>query len=377
MVALKGSRPKLCNFFKTKYNSFICPKRYPFSAVWSVVILLLLGVLTCFAQTGEYLFTGSETNITLNPGLYNIIAYGAQGGNNYLISGGLGAEMGAEFNFTTTTTLTLLVGGGGWSIGASGNHSIGAGGGGGSFIVGGATPLVVAGGGGGAGPGSHGTGAGGSGAVGPSGGSGGGSGGAGGSGGGGGAVGNGLGGGGGGGYSGDGGGYGGRGGGGSFLNGGSGASYNSPGGYGGGGGGGFSGGPGGGGGGGYSGGGGGGSYTFGAPGGGGGSYIDSSAVAVLTELSGVASPDDSPNGEIIITAVPEPITLALTATAGGKFGFNITGPTNVTIVVEACTNLANPVWIPLATNTLSNGTNYFSDAQWTNRPSSFYRVSEP
>ena len=30
---------------------------------------------------------------------------------------------------------------------------------------------------------------------------------------------------------------------------------------------------------------------------------------VLAEISGVASPDDSPNGEIIITAVPGPSTL--------------------------------------------------------------------
>jgi hypothetical protein len=32
---------------------------------------------------------------------------------------------------------------------------------------------------------------------------------------------------------------------------------------------------------------------------------------VLSEVSGVASPDDSPNGEIIITAVPEPSPVAL------------------------------------------------------------------
>jgi hypothetical protein len=45
-------------------------------------------------------------------------------------------------------------------------------------------------------------------------------------------------------------------------------------------------------------------------GGGGGSIIDSSGT-VLAEVSGVASPDDSPNGEIIITAVPEPSTWAM------------------------------------------------------------------
>ena len=33
----------------------------------------------------------------------------------------------------------------------------------------------------------------------------------------------------------------------------------------------------------------------------------------LAEISGVASPDDSPNGEIVITAVPEPSALGLVA----------------------------------------------------------------
>jgi hypothetical protein len=107
-------------------------------------------------------------------------------------------------------------------------------------------------------------------------------------------------------------GYIGGGGGGGFYSGG----LNSPlGGFGGGGGGGsFS----GGGGGGYSGGGGGGGDFSGglSGGGGGGSIIDSSAEAIITEVSGIASPDDSPNGEIIITAVPEPATLALAGLGG-------------------------------------------------------------
>src|SRR5664279_1644182 len=75
--------------------------------------------------------------------------------------------------------------------------------------------------------------------------------------------------------------------------------------------------------------------------------------------------------------VSKPITLALASTAGGQFAFNITGPTNATIVVTTCTNLTSPVWIPVATNVLSNGTNYFRDAQWTNYLYRFYRVSEP
>ena len=33
----------------------------------------------------------------------------------------------------------------------------------------------------------------------------------------------------------------------------------------------------------------------------------------------------------------------------------------MTVVVEASTNLANPTWTPLATNTLTSGSAYFSD----------------
>jgi hypothetical protein len=60
-----------------------------------------------------------------------------------------------------------------------------------------------------------------------------------------------------------------------------------------------------------------------------------------------------------------------------RFGFTISWATNLSVVVEACTNLVNPVWIPVATNPLVAGTNYFSDADWTNYPNRFYRVRSP
>jgi hypothetical protein len=48
-----------------------------------------------------------------------------------------------------------------------------------------------------------------------------------------------------------------------------------------------------------------------------------------------------------------------------------------TVVVDACTNLANPVWQPIETNILSSGASYFSDPQWTNYASRFYRLRTP
>src|ERR1039458_9016798 len=96
----------------------------------TVAVVLQFGVLPGFSQS--YLFTGAETTITLNPGTYDITAFGAQGGSGIawpFSSGGpgLGAKMKAEFSFTTATTLTILVGGAGINGGAGG------GGGGGSF----------------------------------------------------------------------------------------------------------------------------------------------------------------------------------------------------------------------------------------------------
>jgi hypothetical protein len=60
-----------------------------------------------------------------------------------------------------------------------------------------------------------------------------------------------------------------------------------------------------------------------------------------------------------------------------RFNFRVTGPVNLQIVVQACTNLANPVWSSLQTNILSGGAATFSDPQWINYRSRFYRILAP
>lgn len=57
-----------------------------------------------------------------------------------------------------------------------------------------------------------------------------------------------------------------------------------------------------------------------------------------------------------------------------KFGFVISWATNSPVVVDACTNLGNPVWSPVQTNALVNGSSYFADPTWTNYPSRLYRI---
>ena len=76
--------------------------------------------------------------------------------------------------------------------------------------------------------------------------------------------------------------------------------------------------------------------------------------------------------------LPNPVILNFEPNFGVQtngFGFTISWATNASVVVEAATNLANPVWIPVSTSPLTGGTNYFSDPQWTNYPERFYRAA--
>ena len=57
------------------------------------------------------------------------------------------------------------------------------------------------------------------------------------------------------------------------------------------------------------------------------------------------------------------------------FGFHLNWASGQTVVVEASSNLID--WLPVQTNTLTGGTAYFSDPQWTNYPSRFYRLRSP
>ena len=59
------------------------------------------------------------------------------------------------------------------------------------------------------------------------------------------------------------------------------------------------------------------------------------------------------------------------------FGFGINWASDMTVVIDACTNLAEGVWVPVETNTLTGGSVQFRDPAFTNYPSRYYRVSMP
>jgi len=59
------------------------------------------------------------------------------------------------------------------------------------------------------------------------------------------------------------------------------------------------------------------------------------------------------------------------------FTFTVGGNVNMAFLVQACSNLADPVWVPLATNRLWSGRFPFCDPAANNHTSRFYRVLLP
>ncbi|MDD5141749.1 MAG: right-handed parallel beta-helix repeat-containing protein [Verrucomicrobiales bacterium] len=57
-----------------------------------------------------------------------------------------------------------------------------------------------------------------------------------------------------------------------------------------------------------------------------------------------------------------------------QFGFLMGGALNQTVVVEACTNLSAPVWVPLQTNTLNGSPVYFGDSTTPQPSARYYRL---
>jgi hypothetical protein len=77
--------------------------------------------------------------------------------------------------------------------------------------------------------------------------------------------------------------------------------------------------------------------------------------------------------------LPKPLILSHSASWGGPSGlaFVISWATNGSVVIEACTNLADASWAPLSTNALSGGVCNFHDPEATNYPRRFYRLGSP
>ncbi len=75
-----------------------------------------------------------------------------------------------------------------------------------------------------------------------------------------------------------------------------------------------------------------------------------------------------------------PYPLVLQGSVGvqsNQFSFIVSWATNLSVVVEASTDLTGKNWTPIQTNALNNGVVNFSDPQWTNFPGRYYRLRSP
>lgn len=112
-----------------------------------------------------------------------------------------------------------------------------------------------------------------------------------------------------------------------------------------------------------------------------GNYVFSGDLATVYYLPGTSG-WDATYGDLptVPWYLPNPLILATTPNFGvrtNQFGFIISWATNLSVVVERCTDLIIPDWSAVSTNALVNGCFYFSDAKWTNYPTRFYRIHSP
>ena len=108
-----------------------------------------------------------------------------------------------------------------------------------------------------------------------------------------------------------------------------------------------------------------------------GAQCDSKFVLNSNTLYGTAVNGGSSGGGVVfgLTVLPQIMSDANFGIQSNAFGFDVTGISSQVVVVDACTDLISTNWLPLQTNTLTGGASYFSDSQWTNYPTRFYRLS--
>jgi hypothetical protein len=84
-----------------------------------------------------------------------------------------------------------------------------------------------------------------------------------------------------------------------------------------------------------------------------------------------------PANGVVYTANFSSLTVPTLASYGiytNHFAFTVSGDLNQTVVVETCTNLTEPVWLPLQTNMLGGGSYEFSDPNSPQLSACYYRL---
>jgi len=110
-----------------------------------------------------------------------------------------------------------------------------------------------------------------------------------------------------------------------------------------------------------------------------GLQCDSKFVLSSNVLYGTAADGGGNNGGVVfgLTVLPQIMNDGNFGIQANAFGFDITGISNRTAIVECSTNLGLSGWWPLQTNLLIGVPQYFSDPQFDQTASRFYRIRSP
>jgi uncharacterized repeat protein (TIGR03803 family) len=110
-----------------------------------------------------------------------------------------------------------------------------------------------------------------------------------------------------------------------------------------------------------------------------GAQCDSKFVVSSNTLYGTAVNGGSKGSGVIfgLTVLPQVLSDGRFGIQTNAFGFDFTGISNQTAIIECSRSLFHPVWLPLQTNLLIGAPLYFSDTNFSQSPSAFYRIRSP
>jgi len=110
-----------------------------------------------------------------------------------------------------------------------------------------------------------------------------------------------------------------------------------------------------------------------------GLQCDSKFVLSSNTLYGTAADGGSSDGGVVfgLTVLPQIMSDGNFGIQSNAFGFDITGISNQTAIIEVSTNLTQAAWLPIQTNILNGAPEYFSDQRFDQNASGFYRIRSP
>ena len=110
-----------------------------------------------------------------------------------------------------------------------------------------------------------------------------------------------------------------------------------------------------------------------------GSQCNSKFVLSSNVLFGAAVSGGSKGGGVVfaLTVLPKILCDDNFGMQSNAFGFDFIGISNQTAIIEFSTDLTQPVWSPLQTNSLTGSPQYFFDNTYIQNAAGFYRIHSP